>query len=354
MTGGFSSCSDSLPSPALWVQRQTSKHLHSSGSIASVDEGSDPALNGKHAGHSIDHQKRKPLNPTYSNQFVALLEKRYINSKRHFMTTFCQLCCPLFYLLIFVGFLKASLIPFPKLELRADQHYNLENEDAGARARAYYSIRGSDADPDSLAAQSRQANFVTDRRIRAVHARINGEYMSETVGLQQTCPWPNACPAPGTFEPLVAETKDEEEDEEAAPGTPTTTTTSAVNATNDAAADLYSSFVRYGGCPWLEAQKTGQTVMGALGIRVLDFIPALPYWSTNSALTGANLGLFSALSTAGGITTLFGGASNIAGINNDESVRTSVKAKHKDLDRFDFWAERQIPKSSELEAKFGM
>ena len=50
------------------------------------------------------------LEPLAMQQLVTLVKKRVINGKRYWGTTFCQITCPILYLLIIIVVTKISLL----------------------------------------------------------------------------------------------------------------------------------------------------------------------------------------------------------------------------------------------------
>jgi len=129
------------------------------------------------------------LHPSNTRQLAALLNKRLINGKRYWATTFCQLTCPVAYLLIIIVITKLALMDWPRLQLTADTHYNLEKEKAGDRlATGAVTAAGS----SSAEVAALLGDGLTTELLRE-HYGI--PLLPEATLQAQTCPWNGECEA---------------------------------------------------------------------------------------------------------------------------------------------------------------
>ncbi|CAD7964725.1 unnamed protein product [Amoebophrya sp. A120] len=129
------------------------------------------------------------LQPSSTRMLYGLLQKRFINGKRYWGTTICQLTCPVVYLLIIIIITKIALSDWPRLKLTADSHYNMEIESESERrsvAAATGAVSAKDFNPAASFTALETSGLGAELRLH------NAPFIANDTLYASSCPW-DAC-----------------------------------------------------------------------------------------------------------------------------------------------------------------
>ncbi|CAD7957724.1 unnamed protein product [Amoebophrya sp. A25] len=256
------------------------------------------------------------LQPRPARQLLTLVEKRFINGKRSWGTTLCQITCPIIYLLITIVITKISLMDWPRLKLTATNHYNIAVESESDRK----SIAGTTiilSDHDS----TEYTTLSTSSLMTHLRSSHGAPFVANATLLEQTCPM-SSCEA------------------------------MSFGSGSGKGAVMWGSESAYGGCTSTDVTSNMIQLSGAMGKN---------YDTTTQTSFSASPSIASSLLTAG-----FSAAARnpLAPLNQLKkparywwptswTTAGGIGTVFNAMRQMDYWLERQVPNAAPDEAKYG-